>query len=62
MEVFVYILSVYVCVCVSVCLSVEIFRTDHISAKLKEKYKTTFVDSDICHRIASLRKLHSVRP
>ena len=54
---------VYVCVCVCLCVCVSacvrIVRTDHTLAKIKH-VKMTFVDFDICHRKASLRKLYSV--
>ena len=52
-------LALCLSVCLSVCLCVEIFRTGYIFAKIK-KVRNTILDLDICHRMASLRKLYSV--
>ena len=45
-------------VCVSMCVGLTIVHTDRISAKIKN-VKMAFVDLDICHRRAQLRKLQS---
>ena len=41
-----------------VCVSVQIVRTGHTLAKIKNV--KTFVDFEICHRMVSLRKLYYV--
>ena len=55
-------LYVSVCVCLSVCLCVSVcyFRSRRSFVRENKKMeKMTFVDFDICQRMASLRKLYS---
>ena len=49
-----------VSVCLSVCVSVSFVCTGRTLAEIKNVKKMIFVDFDICHRMASLRKLYSV--
>ena len=53
------VLSVSVCMRLSVRLCVTVVSIDRAWAKIKI-VKLTFVDFNICHRMASLRKLYSV--